>query len=164
MKTTSYTYFATHFTVTIAVSAVIACGGSNRMDRPSTSTGVANATTMEKVVTTNAILGTWRGTSLCTPVRPGCHDEIAVYHLASSRTPDLIAMTMNKVVDGNEIEMGGTIDYHVDYGRQTLIYEMAARDGTKGVFRFTWSGNHMTGTLTQLPGGEVVRNIVLTKD
>jgi hypothetical protein len=72
-------------------------------------------------------------------------------------------MTMNKVVDGAEVEMGGTVEYTVDYAAHTLTCPMSARDGTRGEFRFTWSGNTMTGTLVQLPGGEVVRNIALTK-
>jgi hypothetical protein len=70
---------------------------------------------------------------------------------------------MNKVVDGEEVEMGGTLDYSVDYATRTLTYEMAMRDGTRGVWSFTWSGTRMVGTLIQLPGGEVVRNITLDK-
>jgi hypothetical protein len=113
--------------------------------------------------TTNPLFGTWRGKSLCTPVRPACNDEIAVYHIAPTSKPDTVAITMSKVVAGNEVEMAGTLDYHVDYAKRTLTHELAARDGTRGVFRFTWSGTHMTGTLIQLPGGEVVRNITLEK-
>jgi hypothetical protein len=131
------------FIVTLAVSGLIACGAA---------------------AATNPLIGTWRGTSLCTPVRPACHDEIAVYHIAPSAKPDTIAMTMNKVVDGKEVEMGGTVEYHVDYPARTLFYDMAARDGTRGEFRFTWTGKKMTGTLIQLPGREVVRNIKLEKE
>ena len=111
----------------------------------------------------NPLFGTWRGKSLCTPVRPACHDEIAVYHIAPSRKTGKVAMTMNKVVDGQEVEMGGTLDYDVDYETRTLTYPMTARDGTRGEWRFTWSGKKMTGTLIQLPGREVIRNIALDK-
>jgi len=115
------------------------------------------------VPTADAIVGTWRGTSVCTAVRPACHDEIAVDHIARSTKPDTVLMTMNKVVDGKEVEMGGTVEFHVDYASRTLTWEMAARDGTRGEVRLTWSGNKMTGTMIQLPGREVVRNITLEK-
>lgn len=107
------------------------------------------------------IAGTWRGKSICTPVRPACHDEIAVYHIAPAQKPDTILFTMNKVVDGEEVPMGGTLEYHVDYATRTLTYDMTARDGTKGFWKFNWTGSDMTGQLVQLPGREVVRNITL---
>ncbi len=113
---------------------------------------------------TNPLFGTWRGKSLCTPVRPACHDEISVCHIAPSATPGHVAVTMNKVVDGKEVEMGGTVDFKVDYTAHTLVWQMTARDGTRGEVRFQWSGNRMTGKFVQLPGNEVVRNITLTKD
>jgi hypothetical protein len=162
----SHRMFATkHFIVTLAVSSLIACGGRPiaSTSPASTGTAIANAATSDAGTTANPLFGTWRGTSLCTPVRPACHDEIAVYHVAPSSKPDMVAMTMNKVVDGKEVEMTGTLDYHVDEPTRTLTYEMAMRDGTSGVFSFTWSGNTMTGTLIQLPGREVVRNITLEK-
>jgi hypothetical protein len=110
------------------------------------------------------LFGTWRGTSLCTPVRPACHDEISVAHIAPSAVPGHVAVTMNKVVDGQEVEMGGTVDFEVDYTAHTLVWQMTARDGTRGEVRFTWSGDKMTGTFVELPGNEVIRNITLEKD
>jgi hypothetical protein len=136
-----------------------ACGSHavvNSDTGPSTSSAASPAS--------NPILGTWRGTSICTPVRPACHDEIAVYHVAASMKPDTVEMTMNKVVDGVETEMGGTVEYQVDYASRTMTWGTEARDGSRLLFRFTWSGNDMTGTLTQHPNGEVVRNITLRKD
>jgi hypothetical protein len=112
----------------------------------------------------DALFGTWRGTSICTPVRPACHDEIAVYHVTPSSKPDTVAMMMNKVVDGEEVEMGGIVEYRVDAKKRTLTYEFTARDGSVGVFIFTWSGKKMTGTLIEKPKREVVRNIALEKE
>jgi hypothetical protein len=133
------------YTAALVASGLIALGGS-AADVPA-----------------DPLFGTWRGTSVCTPVRPACHDEIAVYHIAATSKPRIVAVTMNKVVDGQEVEMGGTLDYSVDYATRTLTYEMAMRDATRGVWSFTWSGTRMVGTLIQLPGGEVVRNITLDK-
>jgi hypothetical protein len=151
-----------HFIATLTVSALIACGPLFvETDTPSTGTAMGQPVTSG--ATADPLVGTWRGTSICTPVRPACHDEIAVYHIAPSPKADTIEMTMNKVVNGEEVSMGGTVEYHVDQPTRTLTYEMAARDGTRGMFRFTWSENKMTGALIQLPGGEVVRNISLEK-
>jgi len=134
--------------MTLTIAVLIACGGRQVV--------AADAA--------NPLFGTWRGTSICTPVRPACHDEIAVDHIAPSSKPDMVSMTMNKVVDGKEAEMGGTLDYRVDYAKRTLTYDLLSRDGTRGVISFTWSGKKMTGTLIQLPGREVVRNITLEKE
>jgi hypothetical protein len=144
--------------LTLAISGLIACSD------PQLATTNTAEVTVSDTKTANPLFGTWRGTSLCTPVRPACNNEIAVYHIAASPKSDTVAMTMNKVVDGKEVEMGGTLDYDVDTTTRTLTHEIESRDGTRGMFTFTWSGNNMTGTLIQLPGREVVRNIKLAKD
>ena len=107
----------------------------------------------------DSLYGTWKGTSLCTNVRPACHDEIAVYHLSASSHPNTVMVMANKVVDGKEVEMGGPFEFQ--RSGNTLSYEMTARDGTRALWTFIVSGDHMTGTLKQMPGGEVVRNIAL---
>ena len=103
------------------------------------------------------LYGKWEGPSICTPVRPACHDEHAVYHIAPSDKPDTIAMTMNKVVNGKEEEMG-TLEYHVDPTASTLTSEYRGV-----VWTFNRTGNRMRGTAKQLPNGEVIRNIRLAK-
>ncbi|HUR80074.1 MAG TPA: hypothetical protein VM733_04880 [Thermoanaerobaculia bacterium] len=119
----------------------------------------------QTVAADKPLFGTWRGTSICTAVRPACHDEIAVYHIAPSSKAGHVAMTMNKVVDGKEVEMGpGALEYAVDYKTRTLVHAIQARDGTRGEFRFTWMGNTMTGTLVDFPGERVIRNIKLEKE
>jgi hypothetical protein len=152
--------------LTLAISGLIACSDPQlaTTNTAPVTTAVAPAATTDSVKTANPLFGTWRGTSLCTPVRPACNNEIAVYHIAASPKSDTVAMTMNKVVDGKEVEMGGTLDYDVDYTTRTLTHAIESRDGTRGMFTFRWSGNNMTGTLIQLPGREVVRNIKLAKD
>ncbi|HVG25167.1 MAG TPA: hypothetical protein VND45_13505 [Thermoanaerobaculia bacterium] len=110
-----------------------------------------------------ALYGTWRGTSLCTPVRAACRDEVAVYHLAPSPKPHTVLMTMNKVVEGKEVGMGGTLEYDFDAATRTLTHEIATRDGSRALFRFTWSEKKLNGALSEVPGGAVIRNIKLEK-
>jgi hypothetical protein len=105
----------------------------------------------------SVLYGAWAGESICTPVRPACHDEHAVYHIAASDKPDTILMTMNKVVDGKE-EVMGTLEYHVDAAAKTLTSEYRG-----AMWTFTRTGDRMQGTAKQLPNGEVIRNIRLRK-
>ena len=105
----------------------------------------------------SVLYGAWAGESICTPVRPACHDEHAVYHIAASDKRDTIVMTMNKVVDGKE-EVMGTLEYHVDPTASTLTSEYRGV-----VWTFHRTGNRMRGTAKQLPNGEVIRNIRLAK-
>lgn len=108
------------------------------------------------------LVGTWDGKSLCTPVRPACHDEHAVYHVTIPDKPGVITMQMNKVVDGNEVEMGGAVDYNVNADATTLVSEYTF-NGNHLRWNFTRKGNAMTGTLVDVPSGAVIRNISVTK-
>lgn len=109
----------------------------------------------------DALTGAWEGRSVCTNVRPACRDEIALYRITPADEPDVVNMSMAKVVDGKE-EVMGVLRFHVDSDRRQLSSEFE-RNGLHGVWTFSWSGRRMTGTLKLLPGGEVVRNIDLKK-
>ena len=106
------------------------------------------------------LVGTWDGTSLCTPVRPACHDEHAVYHITIQDKPSTITMQMNKVVNGEEVEMGGAVDYTVNADATSLVAEYTF-NGNQLRWSFTRKGNEMTGTLVS--GKDVIRNIRVTK-
>jgi hypothetical protein len=121
------------------------------------------STSISAAPAADAITGVWHGTSKCTAVRPACRDEIAVDHIAATAEADVVAMTMNKVVDGQEVPMGGTLPFHVDYSTRTLTYDLVARDGTHVLFQFTWKGEAMSGVVLELPSRKVIRNIELKK-
>lgn len=109
-----------------------------------------------------ALDGVWTGTSICTDVRPACNDEKAIYRVSSKPGgDDLVEVSMGKVVDGKE-EVMGVLTYHADYQRRIITSEFVNR-GSRLLWTFTWEGKRMTGTLKQLPGGEVIRNIDLSK-
>lgn len=56
--------------------------------------------------TAAALVGTWRGTSVCL-VRPSaCNDEIVVYRITSVKAADSLAVDARKIVHGEEEEMG----------------------------------------------------------
>jgi hypothetical protein len=104
------------------------------------------------------ILGHWTGTSICTAVRPACHDEIASYYIKPGPKADVVTMVLDKVVDGKE-EWMGRDDFKVDFEKHTLSLVMA-QNGS--VWTFTWTGDTMTGTAKE-SDGRVIRNIRLTK-
>jgi len=110
----------------------------------------------------SVLAGTWDGESICTPVRPACRDEHAVYHVSIPDKPGVVEMMMNKVVDGKEVEMGGIVEYKVNADATSLGSEYTFR-GNHLRWSFTRSGNEMRGTLVDVPSGDVIRNIRVAK-
>ena len=103
-----------------------------------------------------AVAGDWTGTSLCTNLKalPACHDETVLYHF-TPRGENKVHLVADKIVNGKP-EYMGEFDMTQDWSR--LTYEMTNRQG-RALWDFTVDGDHITGTLKLLPGGEVVRKI-----
>jgi len=106
------------------------------------------------------LVGHWTGTSLCTPVRPACHDEKASYWMTAGKAPDIVTIDAGKLVNGKDESMG-ILDFHADFAAHTLTNVMEG-GGERWIWSFTWSGTEMTGTLKS-EAGQVIRNIRLTK-
>lgn len=106
------------------------------------------------------LIGHWTGTSICTGVRPACHDETASYWMKAGKAPDVVTVDFCKNVNGTDVLMG-TNDCHVDFAAHTLTTFPETSEG-RFVWSFTWSGAQMTGT-SKSPSGQVVRNIHLMK-
>jgi hypothetical protein len=104
-----------------------------------------------------AVVGTWRGESLCMVKPSPCHDEVIVYRFARGKAPDAVVLTGNKVVDGKELEMG-TLDCRVDGAG----VDCPIGNG-KGTFKYIVDGKTMRGTLV-LADGTVFRKVSAKKD
>ncbi|HWW59778.1 MAG TPA: hypothetical protein VN181_00290 [Thermoanaerobaculia bacterium] len=106
------------------------------------------------------LIGTWKGTSLCTGVRAACHDETVVYHVTRAGG-DRVAIAMNKIVDGEEQNMG-TIEFQAaaKSRRLTATYDSGR---VKSRWAFQWTANELRGTAADVPSGRIVRNIVLRR-
>ena len=98
-------------------------------------------------------VGTWRGTSLCTPRHPACHDETVVYRIRAVGAR--FEISASKIVQGQE-EFMGTVQ--CDYSADTHVLNCPA---TYGVWNFTMSGQTLTGTL--VARGELYRNVSVTR-
>jgi hypothetical protein len=113
-----------------------------------------------------SLVGTWRGTSICTDAgKPACHDEVVVYHFiaatdssanATRVTVEHLGWQMNKVVAGAEEEMG---KLGCDYVRESGATVCPMRDWS---WRFRARGDTLRGTLAN-PTGVVWRNIVVAR-
>ena len=106
------------------------------------------------------LFGHWTGTSICTGVRAACHDETASYWVKSGKSPDVVTIDMDKIVDGKD-ELMGTTDFHIDFATHALTGTTESH-GEHYAWTFAWSGTVMTGTLKS-PAGQVIRNVRVVK-
>lgn len=100
------------------------------------------------------MLGTWKGTSLCTLRPSACHNEVVVYTI--TRSPDKkggILWKADKIVNGVQENMGTlTCEYAPE--SHTLTCDMPE----KGVWKLRVDGDAMKGTLL-LPDGRLFRKV-----
>ena len=109
------------------------------------------------------LVGHWVGESICTPAHKACHDEIASYHITKKEgDPKVVALLANKIVNGQEVEMGGVMDFVVDAAKQTLTADFRFKTNHI-VIKLHWDGKKMAGTLVDGDNGDVVRNISVAK-
>src|SRR4051794_23364345 len=100
--------------ISVVLASAVGCGGPSASNAPppppASSPPPANANGSAAVPAGPAapapVLGTWRGTSICT-VRPSaCNDETVVLHISAGDAPDAFVVQANKVVNGQELDMG----------------------------------------------------------
>lgn len=97
--------------------------------------------------------GTWRGTSICTPGHPSCHDETVVYRIRAAGAR--FEISASKIVQGQEEFMG---DITCDYAADTHALSCPA---SYGVWNFTIVDQTMTGTL--VTRGELFRRVAVSR-
>jgi len=98
-------------------------------------------------------VGTWRGTSICTPGHPSCHDEVVVYRIRA--VGERFEISASKIVQGQEELMG---DITCDYVADTRVLNCPT---AYGLWNFTISGATMTGTL--VARGELYRRVSVSR-
>jgi hypothetical protein len=110
------------------------------------------------------LLGRWVGESRCTAVRKKCRDEVASYRISRSEAGgEIVTVSLNKMV-GEEESVMSVLDFTVDAQKRTLRAEYKRDASLHLLWEFAWEGKRMKGTLTELPGGDVIRHIVVTKE
>jgi hypothetical protein len=100
----------------------------------------------------SALVGIWRGTSICLVHPSSCHDETVVYQMTRTATRDSVTLDARKIVDGAEVEMG-VLGCKLDAADAQVNCVMP-----NGVWRFTIRGDSLLGKL-RLPDGTVFREV-----
>lgn len=109
------------------------------------------------------ILGTWRGTSICTDLAaaPSCHDETVVYDFEPGDKPGTILWKADKIVDGKRLPMGELdLTYDTQAGAWTAKFN---GPNARSVWRLTVQGTHISGGGWLLPGNQRVRKVEVDK-
>jgi hypothetical protein len=90
----------------------------------------------------DSIVGVWKGTSICQVKNSPCHDEIAVYHISKTEKQNVYRCIGNKIVNGQEVEMG-EMEFLFDPTKRNLtsVYKETS------TWTFAVSGDNMHGTL-----------------
>jgi len=110
------------------------------------------------------LLGTWRGTSVCTDraLTPACKDEVVVYEFTAGPTPGSVHWKADKVVNGERQTMG---EFDLTWAADRACW---AAEFQSPRMRSAWcvqaDGKHLTGTGRLLPGNETIRRIEARKD
>jgi hypothetical protein len=105
----------------------------------------------------SAVLGDWRGESICIVRESVCRDEDSLYHVAKlDNKPGWFSMKLDKIVDSKPVTMG-TMECAYNSAKQALTCEFP-----RGVMRFVVNANKMEGTMT-LPDGTLWRKLSLKK-
>ncbi|HEV7551279.1 MAG TPA: hypothetical protein VGP65_06340 [Candidatus Angelobacter sp.] len=105
----------------------------------------------------DALIGDWRGDSICVVRDSACRDEKALYHVKKLGQPDRFSLQADKIVNGQAVNMG-TIDCVYATERKTLTCEFA-----KGIIHLTLRDSRLEGAMN-LTDGTLWRNISLKKD
>jgi len=103
------------------------------------------------------LIGTWRGTSLCTDrvAAPACKDEVVIYDFTAAANPKEVHWKADKVVDGKRLNMG---EFDLAYSPAEACWR-AELTQYHIVWRVIVDGSTLSGTLTQIPGKQVTRKI-----
>jgi hypothetical protein len=112
-----------------------------------------------------AIVGEWRGTSLCTnrEVAPACKDERVVYTFSPSRTApaDAVHLKADTLVNGAVVPMY-ELDLTFEPVSGTWRSEVRS-EGFSGLWSYTVEGSRLSGTLVELPSNALLRRVEAAK-
>jgi hypothetical protein len=105
-----------------------------------------------------ALIGDWRGDSICVVRESACHDEDSLYHI--TQVPEKagrFSLKADKIVGGKPVTMGTS---ECSYDAKEHILECTIPTGSS--LRFTVGGNTLRGTMT-LADKTLWRKITLKK-
>jgi hypothetical protein len=110
------------------------------------------------------LIGTWRGTSVCTDrvAAPACKDEVVVYEFTAGARPGAVHWAADKVVNGERGRMG---EFDVTYDAAQACWKGEFQSPrVHSVWCLKVEGTRLTGSGRLLPGNEIIRKIDARKD
>lgn len=114
---------------------------------------------------TDEIVGTWRGSSVCTDraAAPACTDEQVVYEISTMPgKANMVKVQADKIVNGKREPMGD-LDFTRDADGSGWTTEILT-PRVHATLRLVVRGTRMDGVMTLLPAKAVVRKIELQKE
>ena len=119
--------------------------------------------TASGVVAQTRLVGTWQGTSTCADkvAFPACNDEVVIYVIQPvGARADSITVKADKIVNGAREYMGDLQFGRAGEGTWEAEIQTARYHDR---WTLTVEGDHITGTLVDLPSGRLVRNVSLRR-
>jgi hypothetical protein len=112
-----------------------------------------------------AILGVWKGTSLCVnrEAAPACRDEEVILEFRETTPPasGRLNVKADKVVHGEVLPMG-ELDFVWDPKASAWACEIQARN--RGLWIYSPpKGDELSGTLIQLPDRTLIRKVAVRR-
>lgn len=109
----------------------------------------------------SAVLGVWRGKSVCTnrKVTPSCKDESVVYHFVPVTPPSLqrVLLKASKIVAGKAESMG---EMEFTWEPKKGIWQSELKNARiHAIWSFRVDGTAMAGTLVDIPSKSIVREV-----
>ena len=96
--------------------------------------GSGQAQGLARAMNASAIVGTWRGESICVGHRPACKNETVVYRFEPvAGRSTLVTLLADKIIKGKRIPMY-RLDFQYDESKRTL-----SCDFTQGNTRGAWN-------------------------
>jgi hypothetical protein len=110
------------------------------------------------------LIGTWRGTSLCTDrvAAPACHDETVVYEFTTGPKAGTVHWAADKVVNRQRQRMG-EFDLAYDEAEGCWKAEFSS-PRVRSVWRLVVDAAQLSGTARLLHGNQTIRKVSLRKD
>jgi hypothetical protein len=110
------------------------------------------------------LIGTWRGTSLCTDrtAAPACQDETVVYEFTAGPEAGTVHWAADKVVNGERQRMG---EFDLAYDKDEACWTAEfSSPRVRVIWRLVVAGAQLSGTARLLPGNQTIRRVSLRKE
>ena len=122
------------------------------------------AHTQSETIGPAQLVGTWRGTSLCTDriAAPACHDETVVYEFTAGSKAGTVHWVADKVVNGRRERMG-ELDLAYEKAEACWKAEFSS-PRVRDAWCLVANGTQLSGTGRLLPGNQTVRKVNLRKE